>query len=155
MLGRLLVLFVGVPLVEMVLLIQIGQLVGLWPTLFLVVCTGILGAALARREGWRVWRRVQDELAAGRMPAESLVDGLLILIAGAVLLTPGLLTDAVGFFLLVPSGRRLIRRAVSERFKAGATFHMPPSGWPPEQRPQAGPDVIEGEWERVDEDPSG
>jgi UPF0716 protein FxsA len=149
MMARLLALFIGVPLVEMVLLIQLGQLVGLWPTLGLIVVTGMLGAALARHEGTRVWREVQRELQAGRMPAASLVDGLLILIAGAVLLTPGLLTDAAGFFLLVPAGRRVIRRAVSSRMRVHtAGFGVPP----PRSTVRPTDDtVIEGEWERVDD----
>jgi UPF0716 protein FxsA len=149
MMGRLLALFIGVPMVEMVLLIQLGQLVGLWPTLALIVVTGMLGAALARREGLRVWRDVQREMQAGRMPTASLVDGLLILVAGAVLLTPGLLTDAVGFFLLIPGGRRVVRRFVSSRLRVHAVPSDAPRTGPADRSPDN--TVIEGEWERVDD----
>lgn len=110
---RLLVLFTIVPIVELVLLVKIGETVGFWPTFALVIGTGALGAFLTRLEGLRVLRQVQTEFQEGRVPTDALLDGLLIIVAGAVLLTPGLITDAVGFFLLVPPGRRLIRRAIA------------------------------------------
>lgn len=117
---RLFLLFTLIPLLELYLLIRIGEVVGVWPTVALVVLTGALGAALTRIQGLRVLRRVQDQWGQGRVPTEELLDGLLILIAGAVLLTPGLITDGLGFFLLSPPGRRVIRqtisRAASRRF---------------------------------------
>ena len=114
---RLLLLFTLVPLVELWLLIEIGRLTGVLPTVALVFATGALGAWLARSQGLATLAKVRRETAEGRMPATALVDGLLILIAGAVLLTPGLLTDVFGFFLLIPAGRSLIRKSVAERFK--------------------------------------
>jgi UPF0716 protein FxsA len=110
---RLLFLFTLVPLLELLLLVKLGEVIGFWATVALVVATGALGALLTRIQGLRVLRQVQAELREGRVPAERLLDGLLILIAGAVLLTPGLITDALGFFLLVPPGRRAVRKAVS------------------------------------------
>lgn len=135
MLLRLLLLFTVVPLVELALLVQIGQRIGLGPTIALVLLTGVLGAWLTRLQGLRVLGRVRSELEQGRMPAAELVDGLLIVIAGAVLLTPGLLTDLCGFFLLVPAGRRVIRRAVTRAFRG---------------RVQGGATVMDARWERVD-----
>ena len=114
---RLLLLFTLVPLVELWILIELGRLTGVLPTVALVLTTGVLGAWLARSQGLATFARVRSEMAAGRMPATALVDGLLILVAGAVLLTPGLLTDLAGFFLLVPAGRAAIRRAVADRFR--------------------------------------
>ncbi len=114
---RLLLLFTAVPLIELALLVEIGQRVGLAATVALVIATGVLGAWLARREGLRTLARLQQELQQGRMPAEPLLDGLMILVAGAVLLTPGLLTDLFGFSLLVPQARALMRRAVAKRLK--------------------------------------
>ena len=102
---RLLLLFTVVPLVELFILVELGSIVGVLPTVGLVVLTGALGAWLARWQGLSVLRRLSTDLEQGRMPADVLIDGLLILIAGAVLLTPGLITDALGFFLLVPQGR--------------------------------------------------
>lgn len=114
---RLLLLFTVVPLVELSLLLWIGRQVGIVATVGLVLGTGFLGAWLARREGLRTLALVRRDLAEGRLPAENLLDGLLILIAGAVLLTPGLLTDLAGFALLTPVVRRSIRRALAERLR--------------------------------------
>jgi UPF0716 protein FxsA len=108
--SRLLVLFVVVPVVELVLLIEIGRQIGTLPTLGLIVVTGALGAYLARRQGLGVLQRVREEMAAGRIPAAPIVDGILILVAGAVLMTPGVLTDAFGFFCLIPPCRELLKR---------------------------------------------
>ena len=117
LLGRLILLFTVVPALELALLIEIGQLIGTLYTLALIIGTGVLGAALARSQGLRVLREVQAEFAQGRLPAGSLVDGLLILIAGALLMTPGVLTDAVGFACLTPVLRRQVRRRLQQRFE--------------------------------------
>lgn len=114
---RLLFLFTALPLLELWLLLAIGSRVGVVATVALVFGTGVLGAWLARSQGLSTWRRLQTEMAAGRLPSDALVDGLLILIAGAVLLTPGLLTDLAGFFLLTPAGRQVVRRAVVRSFR--------------------------------------
>ncbi len=116
---RLLLLFTAVPLLELALLLLIGRHVGLVATVLLVFGTGVLGAWLARREGLRAFYHVRQEMAAGRLPAEALLDGLLILVAGAVLLTPGLLTDLAGFALLTPVGRGAVRRVVAEKLRRG------------------------------------
>jgi UPF0716 protein FxsA len=134
---RLLLLFTVVPLVELLLLIKIGGLIGVTPTVAIVLATGVLGAWLTRLEGLKTLRGIREDLARGRMPADRLVDGLLILVAGAVLLTPGLLTDAFGFFLLVPPGRRVIRLALVK------AFHARVGGIEPR--------VIDGEWRNEDE----
>lgn len=112
---RLLLLFTLVPLVELALLVTIGRHLGLAATLLLVLATGVLGAWLAKSQGLRALVRVRTELGSGRMPTEALLDGVLIFVAGAVLLTPGLLTDAAGFFLLSPKGRAWVRRAATVR----------------------------------------
>lgn len=117
MLGRLLLLFVLVPLAELAILVRVGQAVGLWPTLALVASTGIAGAALARAQGLRAVRRLQTELAAGRVPGGAVLDGLGVLVGGAFLLTPGILTDVAGFLLLVPATRRWLRRRVETSLK--------------------------------------
>jgi len=117
MLARLLILFIVIPLVELAILVRLGTAIGFWPTIGLVVVTGFLGAALARNQGGRVLRAIQVDLAAGRMPASRLVDGLLILVGGVVLLTPGLLTDIVGLSLLVPATRTWLKRKLAGRFE--------------------------------------
>jgi UPF0716 protein FxsA len=141
MFARLALLFVLVPLAELALLVRLGQFLGLWPTLGLVVATGFAGAALARAEGLRAVRRVQAELAEGRVPGTALLDGLGILVGGALLLTPGLLTDVAGFLLLLPPTRRWLRgrvqRALERRVESGdlRVFVLDPAGGFPGSRP--------------------
>lgn len=113
----LLLLLTVVPLVELSLLIAIDHRIGLAATIGLVLLTGVVGAALARRQGLEVLWRLRGALARGEAPTEALVDGALVLVAGAVLLTPGVLTDAVGFALLIPPIRSLIKRALWSYFK--------------------------------------
>ena len=115
--GRLLLLFVSVPVIELVLLIEIGQRVGTLATIGLIIVTGVVGASLARQQGLATLGRVRADLNDGRLPAESLMDGVLILIAAAVLLTPGVLTDAVGFLLLIPVCRRWLKQWLKRKFE--------------------------------------
>lgn len=117
-LGRLALLFVIIPVIELVLLIQLGQVVGLFPTLALVVFTGVTGAWLARAEGVRVLFQFQRELATGKLPGQALLDGISVLVGGAFLLTPGVLTDVAGFSLLVPFTRRWLQRRVRARLES-------------------------------------
>jgi len=123
-LSRLALVFVLVPILELMLLIRIGEWVGLWPTLALVVVTGVTGAALARAEGMRVFWQFQKELARGRLPGQALQDGIAVLVGGAFLLTPGILTDLAGFTLLFPPTRRWIQKRVraslERRIRSGA-----------------------------------
>jgi UPF0716 protein FxsA len=116
-LGRLALLFVVVPIIELMLLIQLGQFVGLMPTLALVIATGIGGAAMARAEGLRVLFQFQKELAQGRLPGRAMLDGASVLVGGAFLLTPGVLTDLLGFSLLFPPSRRWIQRRLKKRIE--------------------------------------
>ena len=117
MLFKLILLFTITPIIELAILIKLGQEIGLWQTLAIVIATGILGASLAKWQGWGVIRRIRADLENGRMPAQALFDGLLILIGGALLLTPGIITDLLGFFLLIPPSRRLAKAYLSRRFK--------------------------------------
>lgn len=134
LLSRLALLFVGVPLLELFLLIQIGQLVGVWPTVGLVVLTGVAGAALARMEGTRTLWTIQGKLGQGQLPGGALLDGLAILLGGALLLTPGILTDLVGFSFLLPPTRRLllsrIRKSLERRLQEGSIRVTHVSGFP-------------------------
>ena len=118
MLFKLLLLLVVVPLIELVLLIQVDRVVGLSWTLALIVVTGAVGAALARAQGWRTYRQIQQELGQGRLPTDSLLDALMIFLAGALLLTPGILTDVLGFSLLTPPCRRVYRGWLARWFKS-------------------------------------
>ena len=106
---KILALFLLLPLIELALLIEIGSHIGTLATVALILATGALGAFLARSQGLEVLRRLRAETAAGRLPAAPLVDGVIILLAGAVLLTPGVLTDILGFMCLVPAFRQLLK----------------------------------------------
>jgi len=116
-------LFVVIPFVDLVLLLRVGSLVGFWPTIAFTIAMGMLGAWLAKREGLRVWRAWRQALAELRTPDEGIIDGVLVIAGGALLITPGLITDFAGFLLLVPFTRRLaarlVRRAVDRRIASG------------------------------------
>lgn len=114
---RLLALFVLVPVAELALLIRLGEIIGLWPTLGLIVVTGIVGSALARQQGFSTLRRLQQRMGRGEMPGLELIDGVIILVAGAFLLTPGVLTDVVGFAGLLPFTRPAVRKWLIHKFK--------------------------------------
>ena len=117
MFRRLLLLFTIVPAVELILLVQVGQRVGVWPTIALIVGTAVLGAYLSKREGLAVWKRFNEKVQAGGLPGSELLDGVIVLVAAALLLTPGVLTDVVGVLGLLPPSRALIRREVAKRLK--------------------------------------
>lgn len=117
MFARLALLFIIVPLIELALLIQVGQVVGLMPTVLLVLATGFGGAALARREGLRTLASIQASLGRGEMPGQALLDGAAILFGGALLLTPGILTDFFGIALLLPMTRRWFARRLKANFE--------------------------------------
>lgn len=114
---RLFALFTLIPIIELTLLIELGRQIGLWSTVAIVIFTGIFGAYLAKREGFLVITRIRQELQQGQLPAEPLVDGVIILAGGLLLLTPGLLTDAVGFLALFPVSRRYIKRYLKGKFE--------------------------------------
>jgi UPF0716 protein FxsA len=114
----LIVLFIVVPIAELYVIIQVGELIGVWPTLFLLLADALLGSWLLRHQGRGAWRRFNEALAARRFPGREVVDGALIIVGGTLLLTPGFLTDIVGAFLLIPPTRALTRR-VLKRFTIG------------------------------------
>lgn len=118
MIGLLVLAFVAVPIIELAVLIKVGAAIGVLDTIALLVVLSLLGGWLVRREGLTVLRRVQGSLSAGRMPGTELLDGLLVLVAGALLLTPGLVTDALGLVLLLPPVRALVRGLVTRRYRA-------------------------------------
>lgn len=119
----LLTLFIGLPILELALLIRLHGVVGFMPTLLLVLLTGIAGAALVRRQGISILFKIQQEMAAGNLPAPQMMDGIMVLLAGALLVTPGLITDIAGFALLVPFVREHIRlwlrKKLEEKMNSG------------------------------------
>ncbi len=117
--GTLLLLFIVLPATELFLLLELGRQIGVFETLMLIVLTGVVGASLARNQGLRVLSQAQRELAEGVMPADPLTDGVMILLAAALLITPGILTDAFGFLCLLPAFRALAKRQLLRRLELG------------------------------------
>lgn len=127
--------FIGVPLLEIYVLVQVGQVIGAWWTILLLVVASVIGTWLIRREGARAWRALAESLRTGRMPAREIADGALILVGGALMLTPGFVTDAVGVLLILPVTRPLARglltQVVARRLIAPPDARRPgPSGGP-------------------------
>jgi len=118
---RLLLLFISIPLVELILFLVLGARIGVPTTIAIVILTGFLGAALTRSQGLRAIANYRQATREGRLPAREVLDGVLILVAGAVLLTPGFLTDAIGFSLLLPPVRDLIATWAREAFSVRVT----------------------------------
>lgn len=123
MLQRLLILFIVLPLVELFVLVKLAQATSFLFTVAVVVCTGVVGVLTARVQGWLVWQKIQLDLRHGILPADGLIEAVILLAAGLLLITPGLLTDAVGIVLLVPGARRAVRewikRKVGEMIERG------------------------------------
>ncbi|WP_174410003.1 FxsA family protein [Desulfovibrio psychrotolerans] len=123
MFPKLLLLFILVPIIELYLLVQVGSVLGAGTTILLVIATGVAGAWLARTEGFNTMMKVRENVNLGKMPADELVEGLLILVAGLMLLTPGLITDAAGLVLLLPPSRRRIARWLRKEFGEAVRVH--------------------------------
>lgn len=138
--------FLTVPLIEIALFIQVGGLIGLWPTLAIVVITAIIGTIMVRAQGVRALSELQGSFARAANPAEPLLHGAMILIAGALLLTPGFFTDAVGFALLIPAVRRAAFAYLRDRIKVHSEgFDRQQREWRDQQS-----GVYEGEYHEVD-----
>lgn len=143
-------LFVAVPVIEIALFIQVGGVIGLFPTLLIVVLTAVLGTYLVKQQGALAMSQLRASFGELRDPSEPLAHGAMILFSGALLLTPGFFTDAFGFLLLVPAFRaRLIievqKRVQMQSFDMGGAAGFEPQNT---RRPQD-PDIIDGEWEPV------
>jgi len=168
MLLALMLVFVAVPLLEIALLIKIGTIIDFWPTLGLVIGTAVIGTAIMRHQGLSALMKAQSSMSEGQLPVEPVIDGAFLLVAGAFLLTPGLITDSIGFLFLVPPFRRWFARWAYNKFvkagKARATVFT--QSWedssvhrdPTDQGSSGKHDnnqttVIEGEFERLDDKP--
>ncbi len=146
-------LFVVMPAVELWLLHALWDNTGLLPTVALVLASGFIGATLARMQGISAWRKIHQAMASGRTPGPELVDGVMILLAGAVLITPGIITDCLGFLFLLPQFRRRFGTWAVEQFKkrtlAKFTVHTTGTASGP-QNPPDEPTIIDAEYTRVD-----
>ena len=157
MLGRLLLLFILTPLIELWLLMLVGSQLGPTPTIALVLITGALGATLSRRQGLQTWLSIQQQMQQGKLPTDSLLDGLMIFVAGLLLITPGILTDVVGFSLLVPLVRQGLRHRLRESFRVQTSVHVqgfggPFSGQGPSTGPSSDDEIIDVDFQRHEDD---
>lgn len=148
----LLLVFIGVPLIEVALFVVIGEQIGLWATLATIVLTAIIGTALLRAQGLATLHRVQEELNRGGVPVEAVFDGACLLVAGALLLTPGFLTDFIGFVLFVPNLRRVFGAWLWRTLQRNAKVEV----WTSSQTTRRETDgrVIDGEFHTVEEGPA-
>lgn len=143
-LGWLLLLaFVVVPIVEIYVIIQVGQVIGPWWTILLLIADSVFGTWLIRREGGRAWQALRAALDSGRMPAKELADGALILVGGTLMLAPGFVTDGVGILLILPVTRPLFRRLLTGVVTRRLVVMGP--GGPGRPPPPSGGSVIQGE----------
>lgn len=159
-----LIIFIAVPIAEIAVFIQVGGVIGLLPTIALVIATAVIGVWLLKRQGVAVLSDARQTIESGGLPVQAVIDGVCLIVAGAFLLTPGLITDAAGFLLLVPAFRRSLARWVVAKLEKGGhidvsmtrTSQGGPSGTK-HHGPGNGPTVIDGEFERVDpeEEPNG
>jgi UPF0716 protein FxsA len=129
--------FLVVPIVEIYVLIQVGQVIGAWWTVLILIADSLLGAWLLKHEGVRAWRALRVALTEGRMPAKELADGILIVLGGALMLTPGFVTDVVGVLAILPFTRPIGRRALAKVVARNLTVNV--------RRPGPPGDVVQGE----------
>ncbi|RHW77786.1 FxsA family protein [Colwellia sp. RSH04] len=162
------VLFIIVPIIEITVIMQVGELLGVWPTVAIVILSAWLGAKYVRQQGIETLQSVQGKMAQGEMPSNEIVTGLMLLVAGVLLVTPGFVTDIFGLSLLIPSVRRAIAAQVQKninvnQFNAGASFHHTSQGNVFEHEEHQPPfsndskpishhqgDTLEGEFQRKD-----
>jgi UPF0716 protein FxsA len=137
----LVVLFIAVPIAELAVIIQVGQEIGVWWTIAILVADSILGSMLMRSQGRAVWRRFNATLQSGRAPAREVADGVLVIFGGALLLTPGFLTDVLGLLFLLPPTRALIRRLFLRQAMRRITVTMAAGPRPPRGPAQRDDDV--------------
>ncbi len=117
MFSRLLLLFIAVPFIELLILIKLSNLIGFGSTVLVIIITGMIGASLVRKQGLQNLRLIETDLNEGRMPADRILSGILILLGGAFLITPGVVTDLAGLALMVPGNRRFIVKYLKSRIK--------------------------------------
>ncbi len=144
-------LFLLIPLLEIYLLIKVGGIIGAWPTVFLVVFTAVLGAFLLRHQGLFTLNKVQTAMARGELPTMAMLEGVVLILCGALLLTPGFFTDALGFLGLVPPLRQAAIRALLTRGMVSAMGGAYQQRHPHHEGHGEGPRTINGEYRREDD----
>ncbi|TYW39307.1 FxsA family protein [Vibrio cholerae] len=150
----LLFLFIAVPVIEIALFIQVGGVLGVWPTIALVMLTAIVGASLVRSQGLQTLLTVQQRLAQGQLPAQQILEGVMLAVAGVLLLTPGFFTDILGMLVLLPAPRAYLAKQLMSRVVVG-NIHASGAGFeqpnPFHDRANPNGTTYEGEFERKDD----
>ncbi|MEC6909324.1 FxsA family protein [Photobacterium piscicola] len=148
----LMLLFIVVPMVEIGLFIQVGGLLGLWPTIAIVFFTAVIGASLVRSQGIATLTLVQSKLQQGEMPTQEIIEGMLLAVAGVLLLTPGFMTDALGLILLLPPSRAKVAQILMQKITLKSNFTHFGGGFSHHHHSDdaANGDVFDGEYERKD-----
>ncbi|EJL6930110.1 TPA: membrane protein FxsA [Vibrio cholerae] len=150
----LLFLFIAVPVIEIALFIQVGGVLGVWPTIALVLLTAIVGASLVRSQGLQTLLTVQQRLAQGQLPAQQILEGVMLAVAGVLLLTPGFFTDILGMLVLLPAPRAYFAKQLMSRVMVG-NIHASGAGFeqpnPFHDRANPNGTTYEGEFERKDD----
>ncbi|EGR1091940.1 membrane protein FxsA [Vibrio cholerae] len=150
----LLFLFIAVPVIEIALFIQVGGVLGVWPTIALVLLTAIVGASLVRSQGLQTLLTVQQRLAQGQLPAQQILEGVMLAVAGVLLLTPGFFTDILGMLVLLPVPRAYLAKQLMSRVVVG-NIHASGAGFeqpnPFHDRANPNGTTYEGEFERKDD----
>lgn len=147
MLLLLFLLFTLMPLLELWLLFQLSGVFGFWTTIAVVLLTGFVGAWLAKMQGWLTMFRIRSELASGKLPAEAMGDGVMLLVAGVLLITPGVITDVVGLSLLLPPVRVVVRKLLKHWLAKHVKIETNASFWqsgPATNTPPQNQNVVEG-----------
>jgi len=144
----LLIVFTVIPILEITIFISIGSVIGLWPTLITVVLTAIIGTALLRKQGLATLFTAQKNLGEGQFPIEQIFDGLCLIIAGFLLITPGFVTDGIGVLLFLPQFRVLLKKIISRGLVARTTTHVYTNTQNGEQTTSNNP-IIDGEFEEI------
>lgn len=155
------VLFLLIPILEIYLLITVSDLIDVFPTIILVILTAVIGAGLLRQQGISTLSRLQQNMGQGKLPAQELIEGVLLAVGGALLMTPGFITDTIGFLCLIPFTRKFIAQTIMKRsadkFKAGvngqANGFTYGSYGSYNERPQNDSNIVEGEFTEVEENP--
>ena len=144
----LLLLFIGFPVLEISVFISVGALIGLWPTLAAIVATAIVGAFFVKKQGLATLYNAQQNINNGQLPVEELFDGLFLIVSGLLLITPGFVTDGVGFLLFLPEFRVLLKRFISNVLVARTTARVYPNTDHTKQTKPNNP-IIDGEFEEI------
>lgn len=146
-----LVIFIVIPIIEIALFIEVGEQIGLLTTLLVCFLTAVIGAGLIRMQGLSTYMTAQGRMARNELPVKEMFDGICLAFAGAVLITPGFFTDAVGFLLLVPPFRDFLREYILSRYDV-KTFFMGGTQSSPRKRQNRDSNIIDAEYERIDDD---